>query len=57
VNWFTLHPKVKALAIATVILVLGAIPTVLNGTVTFAQAAISVVTAVCALVITYLKSA
>jgi hypothetical protein len=56
-NWFVLHPKVKALAIAVVILALGSVGAVLNNTVTFKEAAISVVTASVALVIAYLKSA
>lgn len=56
-NWFTIHPKVKALAVAVVILVLGAVPTVLSNAVSFKDAAISVVTATTALVIAYLKSA
>ncbi len=56
-NWIKIHPKVKALAIATTILILGAVPTVLSGTATLGQATISVATAVSALAVAYLKSA
>lgn len=55
-SWLTLHPKVKALAVAVAILVLASIPGVLNDTVTFQDAAIADVTAIIALLIAYLKS-
>lgn len=54
-KWLTLHPKVKALAYAVGILVLGSIPAVLNNTVTLKDAAVADVTAIIALVIVYLK--
>ncbi len=55
-SWLTIHPKVKALAVAVAILVLGAVPTVLSNAVSFRDAAISVITATTALTIAYLKS-
>ena len=56
-NWFTLHPKVKALALAVAVLVLGSLAGSLNGTVSWHDTAISDGTAAIALLIAYLKSA
>lgn len=57
VDWFKLHPKVKALAVAVVVLVLASVPASLNGTVSWNDTLIADVTATIALLITYLKSA
>jgi hypothetical protein len=57
VNWFKLHPKVKALAIGVAVLILGSIPTALNGTVSWKEAATADITAAVALLIAYLGPA
>lgn len=54
-SWFHLHPKVKALALAVIVLVIASIPASLNGTVTWHDTGVADVTAAVALAIAYLK--
>jgi hypothetical protein len=56
-SWFKIHPKVKALALAVAILVLGSLAGSLNGTVSWHDTAVADVTAAVALVVAYLKGA
>jgi len=53
-DWFTIHPKVKQLAIAVLVLVLASVPGVLSDTVSLKEAAVADVTGIIALVIAYL---
>ncbi len=55
-DWFTLHPKVKALALAVAVLMLGSLAGSLNGTVSWHDTAVADVTAAIALVVAYLKA-
>lgn len=54
-RWFQLHPKVKALGLGVVVLVLASIPATLNGAVSLHDTAIADVTATIALALAYLK--
>lgn len=55
-GWIDLHPKVKALAVAVAILVLGSLAGGLAGSVSWHDVAIADATGVIALVVAYLKS-
>lgn len=55
-DWFTLHPKVKALALAVAVLVLGSVAGSLNGAVSWHDTAVADVTAAITLVVAYLKA-
>ena len=54
-SWFEIHPKVKALGIAVLLLVAESVPAALNGTVTWHDVLIADVTAGVALVVAYFK--
>jgi hypothetical protein len=56
VNWFNIHPKVKALALAVAVLILASLAGSLNGTVSWKETLTADVTAAISLLITYLKS-
>lgn len=56
-NWLDLNPKVKALLVAVLVLVLGSLAASLNGTVSWHDTAVADVTAAIALVVAYLKGA
>lgn len=55
-NWLVLNPKVKALALAVAILVLGSLATGLTDTTSWHDVAVADATGVIALVVAYLKS-
>lgn len=56
-DWFVLHPKVKAAFVAVAIVALGAASAATNGTVSWNEAFISTATAAFTAAIAYLKSA